>query len=341
MARYLLRRLIAMPLLLLGVATAAFFLSHVTKADPLSAIVSERQMNNPEVVAAARARWGLDRSLPEQYAIYIGNLVRGDFGISFRTRRPVLDDIRARLPATLELVVFAMVFGVTAGVGLGVAAAHWRDTLVDHAARLFALVGSSMPVFWTGLILLYLFSVVLGVAPGPGRLDARLAAPAGPTGFFTLDAALAGDGAMLRTALSHLMLPAFVLGWAVMGIISRLVRGSMLDVLEQDYIRTARAKGAGERRVLLRHALRNALIPTLTIIGHSFAYLITGAVLTETIFAWPGIGSYAVDSARGLDHPAIIGVTLVGATAFLLANLVTDIAYAVFNPRIDLGRSEA
>lgn len=337
MTRYILRRLLAMPFLMLGVATAAFLLSHVTKADPLSAIVSERQMNNPEVVAAAKARWGLDRPLPEQYAIYLGNLLQGDFGTSFRTRQPVLDDILARLPATLELVVASMIFGVGAGVGLGVAAARWRDTGLDHAARLVALIGSSMPVFWTGLILLYVFSVALGWLPGPGRIDARAAAPLGPTGFLTVDTLAAGDLGGFRQALAHLLLPAFVLGWAVMGVISRLVRGSMLDVLEQDYIRTARAKGAGERRVLLVHALRNAMIPTLTIIGHSFAYLITGAVLTETIFAWPGVGSYAVDSARTLDHPAIIGVTLVGAAAFLLSNLATDVAYAVFNPRIGLG----
>jgi len=340
MTRYLLRRLIAMPLLMLGVATATFLLSHVTKADPLAAIVSERQMNNPEIVAAAKARWGLDRSLPEQYVVYISNLVQGDLGVSFRTRRPVADDIGARLPATLELVVFAMVFGVTAGIGLGVAAAHWRDGWIDHGARLVALIGSSMPVFWTGLILLYVFSVVLGVLPGPGRIDARIAPPPGVTGFYTLDALIAGDMGRLRLALAHLVLPAFVLGWTMMGIISRLVRGSMLDVMEQDYIRTARAKGAGEGQVLFAHALRNALIPTLTIIGHSFAYLITGAVLTETIFAWPGIGAYAVDSARSLDHPAIIGVTLVGAAAFLIANLVTDIAYALANPRIEIGRAD-
>jgi len=337
MIGYILRRLLAMPLLLLGVATAAFFLSQVTKADPLSAVVGERQMNNPEIVAAAKARWGLDRSVPERYVIYVVNLAQGDFGTSFRTRRPVAEDIAARLPATLELVLFAMLFGVTSGVALGVAAAHWRDSWIDHAARLFALIGSSMPVFWTGLILLYVLSVALGWLPGPGRMDARAAFEPGPTGFHTVDAVLAGDWRRLGMALSHLVLPAFVLGWAVTGIISRLVRGSMLDVLEQDYVRTARAKGAGERRVLFGHALRNAMIPTLTIIGHSFAYLITGAVLTETIFAWPGIGSYAVDSARTLDHPAIIGVTLVGAAAFLLSNLATDIAYAVFNPRIEYG----
>ena len=336
MLRYITRRLLAIPLLLLGVATIAFFLTHFTKADPLSAVLNERQMNNPEVVAAARQRWGLDRSLSEQYAIYIRNLSTGDFGTSFRTKRPVASDIAERLPATLELVIAAMLFGTVFGTGLGVIAARHRDRGIDHAARLFALVGSSTPVFWSGLILLFLFSVQVDWLPGPGRLDPRSAAPDFVTGLFAIDALIAGDFGRFAEALHHLVLPALVLGWAVMGIISRLVRASMLDVLHQEYILTARAKGASEARVLIRHALRNALIPALTIIGFSFAYLITGAVLTETIFAWPGIGSYAVDSARSIDYPAIIGVTVIGATAFLLANLVTDIAYAFANPRIKL-----
>ena len=336
MSRYILRRLVAIPLLLLGVATVAFFLSHFTKADPLASLVSERQMNNAEVVAAARARWGLDRSVPEQYATYIGNLAQGDLGISFRTKRPVLADIADRLPATLELVTAAMILGTLSGILLGVLAAHYRNGGIDHGARLFALLGSSLPVFWSGLILLFIFSVKLGWLPGPGRLDARAVPPPYVTGMFTVDALFAGDLRAFGSALAHLLLPSFVLGWTVTGIVSRLVRASMLDVLNQDYILAARAKGAGERRILLHHALRNALIPTLTIIGYSFAYLITGAVLTETIFGWPGVGSYAVDSARTLDQPAIIGVTLIGASAFLLANLVTDIAYAAVNPRITL-----
>lgn len=336
MLRYITRRLLAVPLLLLGVATIAFFLTHFTKADPLSAVLNERQMNNPEVVAAARHRWGLDRSLPEQYAVYIKNLSMGDFGTSFRTKRPVAADIADRLPATLELVIAAMLVGTVFGVGLGVTAGHFRNRAIDHAARLFALIGSSTPVFWSGLILLYLFSVQFDWLPGPGRLDPRSAGPDFVTGMFAVDALIAGDFAKFAEALHHLVLPAVVLGWAVMGIISRLVRASMLDVLHQEYILTARAKGASEARVLVRHALRNALIPALTIIGFSFAYLITGAVLTETIFSWPGIGSYAVESARSIDYPAIIGVTVLGATAFLLANLVTDVAYAFANPRIKL-----
>jgi peptide/nickel transport system permease protein len=311
-------------------------ISHFTQGDPLSSIVSERQMDNAEVVAAAKARWGLDKSLPEQYLIYIGNLLTGDLGTSFRTKQPVAQDLLERLPATLELVIAAMILGSTSGIVLGVLAARFRDRAIDHGARLWALVGSSTPVFWSGLILLYIFSVVLGWLPGPGRVDARATPPDGMTGFLTIDALLVGDMNLFWDALHHLILPALVLGWTVMGIVSRLVRASMLDVLNQDYITAARARGAGEIRVLLNHALRNALVPTLTIIGFTFAYLITGAVLTEAIFSWTGIGSYAVDAARSLDYPAIMGVTIVGGAAFLLTNLATDIAYAFADPRIRL-----
>nr|WP_298689766.1 ABC transporter permease [uncultured Dongia sp.] len=336
MTRFIIRRLISIPLLLLGIVSIAFLISHNTQGDPLASIVSERQMDNPEVVAAAKARWGLDKSLPEQYVLYLRNLITGDLGTSFRTKQGVGKDILERLPATLELVIAAMILGVGSGIVLGVLAARFRNKPIDHAARLWALTGSSTPVFWSGLILLYIFSVVLGWLPGPGRLDPRSVPPEFMTGFLTIDTLLAGDFAAFGDALHHLILPALVLGWTVMGIVSRLVRGSMLDVLSQDYIVAARARGAGELRVLLNHALRNALVPTLTIIGFTFAYLITGAVLTETIFSWPGIGSYAVEAARNLDYPAIIGVTIVGGTAFLLSNLATDIAYAFADPRIRL-----
>jgi ABC-type dipeptide/oligopeptide/nickel transport system permease component len=333
---YLIRRLVAMPFLILGIITITFFLSRVTKGDPLTAIISEQQMSNPEVVAAAKQRWGLDLSLPEQYLVYTGKLLTGDLGTSFTTKRPVLQDLLERLPATLELVITAMIIGTVLGIALGVLAAYYRNGWIDHGSRLFALVGSSLPVFWSGLGLLFIFSVQLGWLPGPGRLDARLQPPPMITGMITLDTLLAGDLAAFVDALHHLILPAFVLGWTVTGTISRLVRANMLEVLNQEYVLTARAKGAGELRVLLHHALRNTLVPTLTVIGHSFAYLITGAVLTETIFAWPGMGSYAVEAARALDYPAIIGVTVVGGVTFLVTNLLTDIAYMLVNPRIRL-----
>jgi len=337
MTRYILRRLFAMPFLVLGIVTLAFLLTSVTKGDPLTAIVSDRQMNNPEVVAAAKARWGLDRSLPERYVIYVGNLLQGDMGTSFITRRPVAQDVLYRLPATMELVMAAMIVGSVMGISLGVLAAAFHNTVIDHAARVFALFGSSIPVFWLGLALLYVFSVQWGILPGPGRVDPRAALPPAVTGFITIDSLIAGNIPLLLDALRHLILPAFVLGWAVAGTISRLVRANMLEVLGREFILTARAKGAGEFRVIVRHALRNTMVPTLTVIGYSFAYLLTGAVLTETIFSWPGMGSYAVEAARGLDFPAIIGVTIVGGVVFLITNLMTDVAYVIANPRVRLG----
>lgn len=334
MLRYIIRRIITIPFLLLSVASVAFLLSQMTKGDPLAALVPERMMSNPEVVAAVKAEWGLDKPLPVRYVIYIRNLVQGDMGTSFTTRRPVARDIAERLPATLELVMVAMFIGTSVGMTIGLLSARFRNTVFDNVARGFALLGSSLPIFWSGLILLYIFSVRLKWTPGTGRLDARSHPPPDVTGMYTIDALLAGDIALFTQALSHLILPALVLGWSVTGIISRLVRSSLLEALTQDYVRTARAKGAPEHVVLLNHALRNALIPVLTVLGFTFAYLITGAVLTETIFSWPGIGSYAVSAARSLDYPAIGGVTIVGATAFLLANLLTDVAYVWANPRI-------
>ncbi|MEW6634039.1 MAG: ABC transporter permease [Pseudomonadota bacterium] len=336
MLNYILRRSIAMPFILLGIVTMAFLLSAITKGDPLTAVVSEQQMNNPEIVAAARQRWGLDRPLPERYLIYVGNLLKGDMGTSFVTRRAVSADLVARLPATFELVIAAMIIGSVIGIVFGLLAAYYRDTAIDQGARIFSLFGSSVPIFWLGLALLFLLSVKFQILPGPGRIDPRMSPPPVVTGFMTIDTLLAGNFAAFKDALAHLVLPSFVLGWTVAGTISRLVRANMLEVMEREFILTARAKGAGELRVVLRHAFRNILVPVLTVISYSFAYLITGAVLTEAVFAWPGMGSYAVTAARSLDFPAIIGVTIVGGVMFLITNLLTDIAYVLANPRVRL-----
>jgi peptide/nickel transport system permease protein len=336
MLNYILRRSISMPFILLGIVTMAFLLTAITKGDPLTAVVSEQQMTNPEIVAAAKKRWGLDRPLPERYVIYVTNLLKGDMGTSFVTRRPVSTDLVARLPATFELVLAAMLIGSTVGIVFGLLAAYYRDSAIDQGARLFSLFGSSVPIFWMGLALLFIFSVHFQVLPGPGRIDPRMTPPPVVTGFMTIDTLLAGDFAAFKDALAHLVLPSVVLGWTVAGTISRLVRANMLEVMEREFILTARAKGAGEMRVVLRHAFRNILVPVLTVISYSFAYLITGAVLTEAVFAWPGVGSYAVKAARSLDFPAIIGVTIVGGVMFLVTNLLTDIAYVLANPRVRL-----
>jgi len=325
-----------MPLLLLGIATIVFVVSRLTPADPLVSIVGERNLTNPVVVAAAKARWGLDRSVVVQYFSYMKNLLHGDMGVSFSTRRPVLSDLADRLPATLELTFVALTIGVVVGVGLGVLAARRRNKLTDHVARVFALIGSSLPAFWAALLLLYIFYARLGWLPGPGRFDPRGTPPGKITGFYTVDALLHGDFGAFKDSLMHLVLPAGVLGWGVVGIVSRLVRASLLDEFSMDYVRVARAMGLRERTVVNQHALRNALLPTITIVAFAFAFLITGAVLTETVFSWPGVGGYAVDASRKLDFPAIIGVTILGGVAFLVTNLISDIAYAFADPRIRL-----
>ncbi|MGD9702258.1 MAG: ABC transporter permease [Acidimicrobiia bacterium] len=336
MRRYVLRRIAVMPLLLLGIVTLVFIVSRLAPADPLVTIVGERNLGNPDIVAAAKERWGLDKSVPEQYVRYVANLARGDLGTSFRTRQSVASDIWDRLPATLELTIAALLVGVVSGVSLGVYAARHRNRLADNVARFFALIGSSLPAFWAALLVLYIFYARLGWLPGPGRLDPRATAPDRVTGFMTIDSILAGDWTSLRGSLEHLVLPAAVLGWGVTGIVSRLVRASLLDELGSDYVRTARAMGLTEREVVNGHALRNALLPTITIVGFSFAFLLTNAFLTEFVFSWPGVGSYAVDAARQLDFPAIMGVSLLGGFAFLITNLVTDTAYAYADPRIRL-----
>jgi len=334
--RYLAIRVAVMPLLLFGIASIVFVVSRLTPADPLVSIVGERNLTNPQIVAAARARWGLNDSVPVQYAKYMKNLVKGDLGTSFTTRRPVLHDLIDRLPATLELTFVALLIGVVFGVGLGVLAARNRNRLIDHIARFVALIGSSLPAFWAGLLVLYIFYARLGWLPGPGRIDPRSVAPGHITGFYTVDSLLHGDWSMFVQSAKHLILPASVLGWGVVGIVTRLVRASLLDEFSMEYVRVARAMGLRERTVVNTHALRNALLPTITIVGFLFAFLLTGAVLTETVFSWPGVGSYAVEASRKLDYPAIIGVTILGGFAFLITNLITDIAYAVADPRIRL-----
>jgi peptide/nickel transport system permease protein len=331
------RRLLVMPFLLWGLATITFAISRAAPADPITTVVDTRSLQNEEIVAAARARWGLDKSVPEQYVLYLRNLVfHGDMGTSFRTKKNVREDLGERLPATFELTVASMALATTVGIGLGVIAAVRKNRWTDQLARLFAVTGSSMPVFWMGLVVLFIFWAQLGWFPGPGRLGTRADPPDEITGLFTVDALIAGDFGTFWDAARHLMLPSFVLGWAVMGLISRLVRASMLDVLSQDYVRTARAKGLPQRQVILRHALKNALIPTLTILGLSFALLITGAVLVEQIFSWPGVGRYTVEAAQSLDFPAIQGVAIFAGAVIVVLSLVTDIAYVFVDPRIRL-----
>jgi peptide/nickel transport system permease protein len=319
---------------LIIVSIATFLLTHAVPGDPITAILSDRQANNPEVRAALERRWGLDQPLPVQYVYYVTNLLQGDWGESISKRTPVADELRQRVPATIELALFAMMFAIVVGVPLGIVSALRHERWPDHLARFITLIGTSMPVFWLGLLFLYVFFYRLQWLPGPGRLDVGMKAPTAITGMVTVDALLSREWEVLTAALRRLVLPSVVLGSFAMGIVSRMLRSSLLASLGDDYVRTARAKGLTERSVVAGHALRNALIPTVTVLGLTTASLLAGAVLTETIFSWPGVGSFAVSAALKLDYPALLGVTLVVAIIYVLVNLMVDIIYGLLDPRI-------
>lgn len=332
--RFIARRLAQSVVVLALVSIATFGLAHALPGDPLSSVISDRQANNPEVRAAFERRWGFDRPLPVQYVYYVRNLLRGDLGESVSKRRPVTDELKQRVPATIELTAFAMGFAVLVGVPLGIVSAVRHGRWPDHVSRFVTLIGTAVPVFWLGLLLLYVFFYRLQWLPGPGRLDVGMRPPPTVTGLVTLDALFAAEWDVLLAALRRLVLPAIVLGAYAMGIVARMLRSSLLAALGDDYVRTARAKGLVERRVVAGHALRNALIPTITVLGLTVASLLAGAVLTETIFSWPGLGSFAVDAALKLDYPGLLGVTLVVAVVYVLLNLLVDIVYGILDPRI-------
>jgi peptide/nickel transport system permease protein len=331
---FIARRLLLAFLVLVIVSIATFSLAHLVPGDPIEAILGDRQADNPEVRAALERRWGLDKPLPLQYVYYVGNLLQGDWGESISNRSPVAEALRDRVPATMELSLFALTFAVSVGVPLGVIAALNHDRWPDHVSRFITLLGTSIPVFWLGLLLLYVFFYQLKWLPGPGRLDVGMKPPATITGMVTFDALMQGEWDILKAALRRLILPSIVLGSFSMGIIARMLRSSLLASMSDDYVRTARAKGLDEHAVVVRHALRNALIPTVTVLGLTAAGLLAGAVLTETIFSWPGIGSFAVAAALKRDYPSLLGVTLIVAVIYVLVNLLVDIVYGLLDPRI-------
>jgi peptide/nickel transport system permease protein len=331
---FIARRVVLALFILVIVSISTFLLAHAVPGDPITAILSERQANNPEVRAALEERWGLNKPLPIQYVYYVGHLLRGDWGESISKRTPVAQELRTRVPATIELASYALAFAVVVGIPLGIVSALNHDRWPDHIARFVTLIGTSIPVFWLGLLLLYVFFYRLEWLPGPGRLDVGMTAPSTITGMGTVDAALHRDWDVFAAALKRLVLPSIVLGSFAMGILARMLRSSLLASLGDDYVRTARAKGLGERSVVAGHALRNALIPTVTVLGLTTAGLLAGAVLTETIFSWPGVGSFAVSAAVKLDYPALLGVTLVVAIIYVFVNLIVDIIYGLLDPRI-------
>ena len=332
MLAYLLRRLGYLIFVIWGVGFAAFFISRVVPADPAAAALGQNARE--EQIEAYREKFGLNDPVVVQYVNYMGNLFQGDLGISLRTRRPIVDDLRDFFPATLELTLAAMLISLVFGLPAGLIAALYQNRPADLLVRTFALLGGATPVYWLAIVMLYLFHARLGWLPGPGRLDAYLFEPKTVTGMLSIDALLARDYEVYWDSLRHLVLPAVVLGAFSTALLARMVRSTMLETLSQDFIRTAKAKGLRQGQVVLKHGLRNAALPVLTVSANVLGSLLTGAVLTETIFSWPGIGSYATSSATALDFPAVMGVTLVAGLSYALINLSVDLLYAFFDPRI-------
>jgi peptide/nickel transport system permease protein len=332
--RYLATRVVGAVIMAVAATLVVFLVAHIVPADPILAQLGDKASANPELVARFRARWSLDRPMWEQYAVFLHRLAHGDLGESIASRRPVLEDIAQYAPASLELATLAAIFTAVVSVPLGVAAAVRRDRWLDHASRIVCLVGVSAPTFWLAFLVLALFYGGLQIAPSPGRLGIGAVPPPRVSGLFLVDSVLAGDWTTFRSALAHMVLPAMVLAASTMALITRTTRASMLETLDQDYVRVARAKGLSEGGVVRGHALPNALIPVVTLGGLAYAELLAGTVLTETIFSWPGLGRYTYQSALALDFPAIMGVTLLVALLYLGMNFVVDVSYLFLDPRV-------
>lgn len=338
MYEYIIRRLLLLIPVLFGITIIIFALTRIG-GDPAAAYITPRMTTHQ--IELVKQEHGFNQPVYVQYLFYMRDLFRGDWGISKAHQdMPVLDVIKLRLPATIELTMVAMIIATAIGIPLGVISATKKDKWPDHATRIFALSGVSIPIFWLGFIMQYLFFYELKIHGLPylplyGRATAGVYPP-NVTGFFILDSIIAGNGAILWDVLTHLVMPAVCLGYASLAEISRMTRSSMLEVMGQDYVRTARAKGLSERKVIYRHALRNALIPTVTVIGLSFGALLSGAVLTETIFNWPGVGSWAALAIIRIDTAAIIGFTLIVAIMYTIVNLIVDLLYAYLDPRVRL-----
>jgi len=320
----------------IGLLLVTFVIGRVVPIDPVLAIVGERATQAQ--IDAARTALGLDLPLWRQFLIYAGNALQGDLGTSIRTGEPVIEAVGRHFPATLELATLATILGVIAGVPAGILAATRPGSLSDHIVRLVGLMGYSMPVFWLGLVGLLLFYGVLDWVGGPGRLDAAYEMlydfeVTQHTGMILIDTVLAGRWDMFANALSHIILPASLLGYVSMAYISRMTRSFMMNELSQEYITTARVKGMPEWRVIWVHALKNVMVPLITVIALSYAYLLEGSVLTETIFAWPGLGSYITDALMVADMPAVLGGTVVVGVVFVALNMLSDIVYRLVDPR--------
>jgi peptide/nickel transport system permease protein len=331
MLRYVVRRLLLLVPILFGLSILVFFWVRALPGTPAESLLGERA--TPELVEAYKDRYGLNDPIYKQYGRQLKSWAEGDLGTSVATHRPVTDEIRDRFPATIELAVFALMFATSVGIPLGFVAAKKYGSVVDHASLLISLIGISIPVFVLGIILKYVFSVRLGWLPGTGRIDVTITAEH-PTGFYILDAIITRDWATLWDVTKHLILPAIALGSIPLAIVARITRASVLDVQNEDYVRTARAKGLPPLIVDRRHILRNAALPISTIIGLQVGLLLSGAVLTETVFSYPGMGRWLAEAIFNRDYSVLQGGILFVAFVFVFVNLAVDILYALINPRI-------
>jgi len=333
---FVVRRLAALVLLVLGITLVAFVLTHLVPGNPFIANLGVIGASHPATVHAYEVRYGLNKPLPVQYVVYLWHLLQGNLGTSIQTQRPVSTDIATFFPATAELALYAIVIAVVVGVTFGVFAALYRNRLPDHVLRIASLAGISMPTFWIGLLALYIFFYRLGWFPDGARLNPGQVPPPDVTGMFTVDALLDGNLSLFWQAFRHIVLPAVVLASFSVGLLTRFTRSSVLEVIGTDYIRAARAKGLPQRTVIVRHILRAALPSVVTVIGLVFASVLTGAILVEHIYSWPGMGQYAYQSATNLDIPAITGTCILVAVVYATINFLVDVLYSIIDPRVRL-----
>ena len=328
---YIIKRLLQIIPVILGVTIIAFTLIHIAPGDPARNMLGQHA--SQQEIDEIRTKYGLDQPLYVQYFIWLGDVLQGNLGRSILSHEQVTIEIASRFPNTIELAIAAMLFAILIGVIAGIISATKQYSIADYSVMGIALFGISMPVFWLGIMLMMIFGVYLGWLPIGGRIDLLIPFHR-VTGFMVLDSIITANGAALISVLSHLVLPAIALGTIPMAIIARTTRSSMLEILRQDFIRTERAKGLSERIVIYKHALRNAMVPVVTVVGLNFGLLLSGAILTETVFSWPGVGRLVVNAVYARDYPLVIGCILVFALVFVIVNLITDILYTYIDPRI-------
>ena len=331
---YITKRLLMLIPVLIGVSILSFSLIHLAPGDPALSIAGERA--SPQVISAIREKYGLDKPLTTQYWVWLKQVLRGDLGRSIVSNEYVTKEILERFPNTIELTMFAMIFAITIGCIAGIISASRQYSVFDYSFMGLAIFGVSMPVFWLGIMLMMIFGVYLRWLPISGRISMMISFQR-ITGFYLLDSLITGNFVAFFSSLRYLILPSVALSTIPMATIARVTRSSMLEVLRQDFIRTERAKGLSERMVIYKHAVRNAMIPVITVIGLNFGLLLAGAILTETVFSWPGIGRYVVNAVNMRDYPVVQGCVLFFALMFVIVNLITDIIYVYIDPRIHYG----